>query len=122
MRSLAISVVAIAALLVTGAVLAEDHEVKLQGEIACAKCTLKKADATECQDVLVVKDDQGNEKHYYLVNNEALETFGHACQGVKPAVVTGTVKNKDGVMWLTAKSVSAPSDEHDHASHGGHEG
>ena len=121
MRTLAFSLLAVAALLVTGVALAEHHEVKLQGEIACAKCTLNKSDASDCQDVLVVKDDKGNEKHYYLVNNAALEEFGHACQGVKPAVVTGTVKEKDGKMWLTAKSLSAP-DEHAHHDHSKHEG
>lgn len=82
-----------------------EKEVTVSGDISCAKCTLKKADAKECQDVLVAKGANAGE--YYLVKNEALEKFGHSCQGAKNATVTGTVKEKEGKMWLTAKKIEA---------------
>jgi hypothetical protein len=74
----------------------------LTGSVMCAKCTLKKADAKECQDVLVVKDANGEAKEYYVAKNDVSEKFGHTCRGEKPAVVTGTVAEKDGKTWITA--------------------
>lgn len=76
--------------------------VTVTGKVMCAKCTLKKADAKECQDVLVVKDAQGATAEYYLVKNAVQEKFGHVCTGEKPASVTGTVMEKDGKQWLEA--------------------
>lgn len=76
-------------------------EVTLTGSVVCAKCTLKKADAKECQNVLVVKDgDKADE--YYIAKNTVSTKFGHVCKGEKPATVTGTVAEKDGKKWLTA--------------------
>ena len=75
--------------------------VTLTGKVMCAKCTLKKADAKECQDVLVVKDAKGTAE-YYLVKNAVQEKFGHVCTGEKPATVVGTVAEKDGKKWLEA--------------------
>jgi hypothetical protein len=80
-------------------------DTSLSGSIMCAKCTLKKADAKDCQDVLVVKDDDGQVKEYYLAKNDVLEKFGHTCTGEKPATVTGTVAEKDGKMWITATKI-----------------
>jgi len=74
----------------------------LTGSVMCAKCALKKADAKECQDVLVVKDAKGQAKEYYIAKNAVLEKFGHTCKGEKPAVVTGEVAEKDGKTWITA--------------------
>jgi hypothetical protein len=76
--------------------------VTVTGKVMCAKCTLKKADAKECQDVLVVKDAKGATAEYYLVKNAVQEKFGHVCTGEKPATVTGTVTEKDGKKWLEA--------------------
>ena len=79
----------------------------LSGSVMCAKCTLKKADAKECQDVLVVKDAKGQAKEYYLAKNDVLEKFGHTCTGEKPATVTGSVAEKDGKTWITATKIEA---------------
>lgn len=79
----------------------------LTGKIMCAKCTLKKADAKECQDVLVVTDDKGATKEYYVTKNAVLEKFGHTCNGEKAAVVTGTVSEKDGKTWITPTKMEA---------------
>lgn len=70
-------------------------------------CTLKKADAKECQNVLVVTGENAGE--YYLVKNEVAEAYGHVCKGTKPATITGTVAEKDGKAWLTAKEIKAPA-------------
>jgi hypothetical protein len=85
---------------VSGVAVAADTT--LSGSIACAKCTLKKADAKECQDVLVVKDAKGAVKEYYIAKNDVLEKFGHQCTGEKPATVSGAVSQKDGKTWITA--------------------
>ena len=87
-----------------GGVFAGDHssQVTLTGSIACGKCTLHKADQKECQDILVVAAEGGKSAEYWLVKNEAAETFGHTCKGEKAATVTGTVMEKDGKLWLTA--------------------
>ena len=75
--------------------------VTLTGSVMCAKCTLKKADAKACQNVLVVKDDKGVAKEYYVAANDVSEKFGHVCTGEKGAVVTGAVAEKDGKTWIT---------------------
>ena len=76
-------------------------EVTLTGQVLCAKCTLKKADAKECQNVLVVKDGDKTAE-YYVEKNDVATQFGHVCKGEKDAVVTGTVSEKDGKKWIAA--------------------
>jgi len=101
MKSL--TLLALASALVIGLVAssAATEEMTLTGNIMCAKCTLKKADAKQCQDVLVVKDAQGQTKEYYITKNAVLEKFGHTCTGEQPAEVTGSVADKDGKTWIT---------------------
>ncbi len=83
-------------------------EETLTGKIMCAKCSLKKADAKECQDVLIVKDTAGKVSEYYIEKNEVAKAYGHTCQGEKPAVATGTVTEKDGKKWIAATKMEAP--------------
>ena len=84
--------------LVAGANAGDDTT--MTGNIMCAKCTLKKADAKDCQDVLVVKAGD-NTSEYYVEKNDVSKAFGHVCKDEKPAVVTGKVTEKDGKKWLT---------------------
>jgi len=81
-------------------------EVTLAGEVQCAMCILKKADAKGCQDVLVVADKAGRTE-YYLVKNAVSEKFGMSCTSPRKAVATGTVSEKDGKKWLTASKLEA---------------
>jgi hypothetical protein len=76
-------------------------DVTLTGKVVCAKCTLKKADAKECQNVFVVTDASGKTSEYYVAKNDVSQKFGHVCTGEKAAVVTGQVQEKDGKTWIT---------------------
>jgi len=73
------------------------------GKVMCAKCTLKKADATKCQDVVVA-----NGAEYYVEKNDVAKKFGHTCQGEKDVTVTGTVSEKDGKKWIAPSKMEAP--------------
>lgn len=99
-----------AALLVaTAAAAGEAETVTLEGNIACAKCTLRVDDAKECQSVLVVDGKEGGDPtYYYLVDNEVAKEYGHVCMGTKGAVVSGNVEEKDGKLWLTATAMKEP--------------
>jgi hypothetical protein len=79
------------------------------GNLMCAKCALKKADAKECQDVLVVKDDEGETVEFYVTKNAVLEKFGHTCTGEQRASVTGAVTEKDGKKWITPSKMDKVS-------------
>ena len=106
MRSRAAALVAILALLsVTAATAADD--VTLKGAIVCAKCTLKKADAKECQNVLLAKGPDGKDVEYYLAKSPAADAVGEVCTGRKEVTVTGTVSEKDGRKWITASKVES---------------
>lgn len=101
-----VAVLALATLAVAGE---ETKTVKLHGKLACAKCVLKMDDATECQNVLVVKGKEGAEPtYYYMVHNEVASEHGHFCKGEKAVIVTGTVEKKDGKMWLAATKIEKP--------------
>ena len=80
--------------------------VTLKGEMVCAKCYLNKPDATECQDVLLVKDAKGATTEYYITKNKVSQESGEACTQKIPAVVVGTVSEKDGRKWLTASKIT----------------
>jgi hypothetical protein len=76
-----------------------------KGTLVCAQCGLKKPDAHECQDVLLVEDGKGQTTEYYITKNDVAEKAGEACTLKIPATVTGTVSQKDGKTWLTASKI-----------------
>lgn len=100
--------VALVLAVVSLGVASEEKEITVAGKIQCAKCTLKKDGAKECQGVLVVEGEQAGE--YYLTKNAVTEEFGHVCAGSKDAIVTGTLSEKDGKHWLAATKMEAPKE------------
>ena len=91
-----------------GAVLAADKpEVTVAGDLQCAKCSMKKAEAKTCQDVLVVAGKDGAPAtEYYVVKSASFGKEDHVCKGKKSVVATGTVNEKDGKKWLTVTKIS----------------
>jgi hypothetical protein len=89
---------------VTVSAVASDETLK--GTLVCAQCELKKPDAHECQDVLLVADAAGTTTEYYITKNDVAQKSGEACTLKIPATVTGTVeKGKDGKIWLTPSKI-----------------
>ena len=82
--------------------------VTVTGKLVCAKCSLQKTDAKQCQNVIVA-DESGKSVEYYLVKNALAEEFGHTCKGEKNVVATGTVSEKDGKTWITATKLDQPT-------------
>lgn len=76
-----------------------------KGTLVCAQCGLKKPDAHECQDVLLVDDGKGNTAEYYITKNDVAQKSGEACTLKIPATVTGTVSQKDGKTWLIPSKI-----------------
>ena len=101
-----IRVALIAVLAVASLAAAEPEEVTLEGTIVCAKCVLKKPDAKECQNVLLVPGADGKDVEYYLAKSEAADKIGEVCMSKHKVQVTGAVAEKDGRKWLTASSIT----------------
>ena len=103
MKALKTIVVAAFALALTAPSYADEV---FKGTLVCAQCELRKADAHECQDVLLVEDGKGNTTEYYITKNDVAVKSGEACTLRIPATVTGTVeKGKDGKTWLTPSKI-----------------
>jgi len=100
MKTIAKLGLAVALVLSLVALATAGDETTVTGQVMCAKCALKKADATKCQDVLVVKDGDKTTE-YYVEKNAVAEKFGHVCKDAKGATVTGTVTEKDGKKWIS---------------------
>ena len=82
----------------------EAETVTLEGKILCAKCSLEKADAKACQNVLVVAEGEA-QGEYYIAKNAVADEFGNVCMAKKPVKVTGSVAEKDGKKWITASAI-----------------
>jgi hypothetical protein len=100
-RRLALAMVLVAA--VAFPALAADTV--FEGTLVCAKCTLKKPDAKECQDVLLVADAAGAKTEYYITKNEVARKAGEVCTQEVKATVTGTVLQSEGRTWLTPSKI-----------------
>jgi uncharacterized protein DUF6370 len=112
MRSRALALVAILAVLgavATATAFAAGDEVTLKGTIVCARCTLKKPDAKECQNVLLAPGPDGKKIEYYMAASKSADAVGEVCTESKEATVTGTVSEKDGRKWIKASKVESPS-------------
>lgn len=101
MLSIAAALVLVVGLVVSTGATAD--EVTMAGKVVCAKCTLNKADAKECQDVFI---DGRSNVEYYIESNQALKDAGHTCGGEVKATVTGTVSQKDGKAWIAATKIT----------------
>lgn len=95
----------LAALLAAVAAPVHAAEETFDGSLVCAKCTLKRPDAKECQDVLVVTSAEGAKTEYYITKNDVARQAGEVCTQEVKATVTGTVSQKDGRNWLTASKI-----------------
>jgi hypothetical protein len=104
-RITVINLVLTAALLCAFVTPALAEEKAHEGTLVCAKCTLKKPDAKECQDVLLVPTDKGAKAEYYIVKNDVAKKSGEVCTAEVKAKVTGTLSQKDGKTWLTASKI-----------------
>lgn len=92
-------------LLVAGLVVSAGapDEVTMAGKIVCAKCTLKKADAKECQDVFI---DARSQAEFYIQAPHDDAGEGHQCGGEVKATITGKVTEKDGRSWIVPTKVT----------------
>jgi hypothetical protein len=80
-------------------------EKTLDGTLVCAQCFLKKADAHECQDVLLVPAADGKKTEYYVTKNNVAKESGEACTLEIKATVTGEISEKDGKLWITPSKI-----------------
>lgn len=84
----------------------DSKEVTLKGTLVCGKCTLKETD--KCTNVLQVKGKDGKTVNYYIKDNGNKAKYHKGVcppDSKKEATVTGTVSEKDGKKWITAKKV-----------------
>jgi|SRR6185436_1467008 RecG-like helicase len=80
----------------------------LSGDGKCAKCALK--ETKECQNTVQVKEGDKTVT-YYLVENDVSKDFhSNICKGPKKVKASGTVKEVDGKMQLTATKIEVVKD------------
>ena len=80
----------------------DKKDVTVKGEVACAKCILKKE--ANCQAVVIVKD--GDKEELYYFDSASQEKYGKdCCTEKKMAKVTGTTTEKDGKKWIAVTKV-----------------
>jgi len=83
--------------------LAADEKVSVTGEAKCGKCQLK--EGKECHNVIQAKKD-GKTVNYYLEDNDVSKSLhGKVCAQSQKVTVSGTVKETDGKLLLTATKI-----------------
>ena len=82
---------------------AADETVTITGEGKCAKCALK--ETKECQNAIQVKSGDKTVTYYLAANDVSKEFHGKLCKETKQIKATGTVKEVDGKMQLTATKI-----------------
>jgi hypothetical protein len=75
----------------------------LSGEGKCAKCALK--ETKECQNTVQVKEGDKTVTYYLVQNDVSKEFHDNICKGPKKVKATGTVKEVDGKMQMTATKI-----------------
>ena len=110
-KSLALVAGVAAVLFVASAVrgFAADRAVTITGEGKCAKCALK--EAKECQNVIQVTKDDKTVNYWLVANDVSKEFHGKLCRETKKVTATGTVKEVDGKLQLTASKIELAEKE-----------
>lgn len=99
MKKTKLLMVAWVATMLAGSALAKDA-VTVTGDGQCAKCSLH--ETKKCQNAIKTADG----KIYYLADNKVSKAFHEQiCQETKKVTATGSVKEKDGKMVLTASKI-----------------
>jgi hypothetical protein len=90
-------------LLASASAFARDEQTII-GEGKCGKCALHETE--KCQNVIQVTKD-GKTVNYYLTQNKVSKDFHHdnLCTKSEKVKATGTVKEVDGKMELTATTI-----------------
>jgi len=100
MRKTKLLTAALFATVLAFSALAEDKEVTVTGDGQCAKCSLN--ETKKCQNAIKTADG----KTYYLADNKVSKDFhDEVCKETKKVTATGTVKEVDGKMQLTASKI-----------------
>ena len=85
------------------------RQVRLERGLGCGKCNFKTT--KECQNVIQTEKD-GKTVNYYLVANDVSKEFhGKLCKESKKVTATGTVKEVDGKLQLTATKIELAEKE-----------
>ena len=104
----------LASLLVTGMIIAFAPRASaadtktITGDGKCGKCALK--ETKECQNTVQVKEGDKTVTYYLVQNDVSKEFHEHICKGTKKVKATGTVKEVDGKMQLTATKIELVKD------------
>jgi Family of unknown function (DUF6370) len=76
------------------------EDTKIDGKALCAKCELKVAE--KCRAAVTVTGADGKVETYFSEpNSKAKDLHKEICKEPKPAIVEGTVTEKDGQKLIT---------------------
>ena len=78
-------------------------EKKITGEGKCAKCVLK--ETASCQNVIEAKEGEKTVTYYLVQNDVSKEFHDNICKKSQKVTATGTVKEVEGKLELTATKI-----------------